>query len=41
MTDYYAYEDLVKEDEPIATQPKGTAGHYNGTGDAEGKEPIR
>ena len=40
--DYYAYEDLVREEgEPIATQPRGTGGAYNGTGDTEAKTPIQ
>lgn len=40
--DYYAYEDLVREEgEPIATQPKGTGVSYNGTGETEGKTPIQ
>ena len=29
------------EGDPISTQPRGTGGAYNGTGETEGKTPIQ
>ena len=39
---YQSYEDLLREEEPITSQPRSGGGNYNGTGrtEYESKGPI-